>query len=117
VNLANLLRDQRRFDEAIDHYREAALHSPPGDLRALRGLAETGLQRDGNHSAAIATLEEAARRDPRSAEARLLLGHFLRLDGQLERAIEAYRLALALDPENPALRRNLDDALAARAQP
>jgi tetratricopeptide (TPR) repeat protein len=111
--------DQRqgRLDPAIEHFRQAAFHAAPGDRRALRALADASRQRDGHHGAVIAFLEEAVRRAPGSAETHLLLGHFLRASGQLDRAIDAYRRAQALEPGNPTLRRNLDEALAERARP
>lgn len=117
MNLANLLRDQHFLDEAIEHYRQAASYSPLEDLRPLRGLAEASVQRDGTHAAVIAYLEEESEHAPRSPATHTLLGHFLRLDGKLDLAIESYRRALALDPENQAMRRNLDDALADRPRP
>lgn len=90
-----------RFSEAQAPLRRSADLFPGEDALIKLAMAQ-GQTRD--MQACLATLEEAARRLPGSAEARAYLGTTLRSLDRVEEALEAYQAALAIDPDHvPAL--------------
>ena len=90
-----------RYPEAVGPLRRSAdLH--PGEDALIKLAMAQGQAQD--MAACLATLEEAARRLPDSAAVRAYLGTTLRSLDRVDEALEAYRTALALDPEHvPAL--------------
>ena len=82
-------------------------------------IAETWLL-DHQLARALEAYSAAVKADPLLAWAQLGLGNVLRLQGQPLAAQAAYRSALAIDPENAAVRRRLDsveaDAVLAQAR-
>ena len=90
-----------RYARAIGPLRRAADLHPGEDALIKLAMAEG---QTGDMGACLATLEEAARRLPASAPVRAYLGTTLRTLDRLEEALEAYRAALARDPDHvPAL--------------
>ncbi|MDR3670031.1 MAG: tetratricopeptide repeat protein, partial [Holophaga sp.] len=90
-----------RHQEAIAPLRRSADLVPAEDALVKLAMAQ-GQTKD--MDACLATLQEAARKLPGSAEVRAYLGTTLRTLDRLEEALEAYRAALALNPEHvPAL--------------
>jgi tetratricopeptide (TPR) repeat protein len=71
VNLANVLDESGRGDEAIAHYREA-IRLDPAHVLARINLA-VALARMGRLDEAIAELEAARRLDPGNEAARKML--------------------------------------------
>ena len=65
------------------------------------------LEAQGNHSAALARLWEAAAADPRDAEIQNALGEALERLGALDAALDAYRAALAVRPDFQKASNNL----------
>jgi len=89
----------RAFQDAIAaNPREATLHLGAGLAAHLQGREDD----------ARSALQEALRLDKRLTPASLLLGQLTYRAGELEAAIRIYEDALALNPEHPQLRAQLD---------
>lgn len=104
-NLANVLRDQGRLDEAVAEYR-AALATDPGHLWSLHNLSML-LQQAGQFSEAVALAQREVEVTPESAAAYNNLGNALRGSEQRDQAVAAFRRALELDPDFELARNNL----------
>ncbi|MEX2202160.1 MAG: tetratricopeptide repeat protein [Dongiaceae bacterium] len=104
ANFGRALRQLGRLDDAETRFRHAiALRPERGD--AWHGLGQIALARD-DPAGAIAHLRTAAEREPRSVAILADLGSALRSANQIESALDCYRRALAIDPENgPVLAR------------
>jgi tetratricopeptide (TPR) repeat protein len=96
IELGSVLELAHRYDEALEHYDEAAVVAPrdpvgprTGGLRAARW---------GEHEAARPRLEEALRREPKDAAVWHALGVVCLGLGDLPAADRAYRSGLAADP-------------------
>jgi tetratricopeptide (TPR) repeat protein len=90
-----------RYGEAAGPLRRSADLQPGEDALIKLAMAQG---QTGDMAACLATLEEAARRLPGSAEVRAYLGTTLRTLGRVEEALAAYTAALDLDPDHvPAL--------------
>ena len=90
-----------RHQKAIEPLRRSADLVPAEDAFIKLALAQG---QTGNLEACLATLQEAAGKLPGSAAVRAYLGTTLRSLERVEEALDAYRAALALDPEHvPAL--------------
>ena len=98
TNCARALRQLGRLDEAETLLRRAAeIH--PTRAEPLHGL---GLIEGDRHrtAGAVALLEQAAARAPRSVAILADLGSAYRIADRLEPALDAYRRALAIDPDD-----------------
>jgi tetratricopeptide (TPR) repeat protein len=89
------------------HLLDAAVAARPDEprLRLLRGRERLEAQ---DCRAALADFSEAARRDPRSALAQASLGLARLCLGDPAGAASAYRLSLEIDPNQPEIRRALE---------
>lgn len=94
-NLGQIHRDQGRVDDAESCFRKAL------DLKA--DYAEAG--------ANLGTLLHASGRMERSAQNYLRLGLALETTGQFADAVQSYRQALTLEPENPQAHHGLGRTL------
>jgi len=87
-NMAILLAQQYRFDEAIRHFRES-LSIFPNQPEGLINLGNV-YQSVGNNAAALESFTEAARLRPNDAEAHFRLGYAYLMAGNLESAYREY---------------------------
>lgn len=103
-NLANVLRERGKLDEAEAEYR-AALVDEPEHVWSLHNLSML-LQREGHfdEAIAIAQRELAVTRTPATLNN---LGNALRGAGRNDEAIVVFREALAIDPSFELARNNL----------
>ena len=108
-NLANLLKDEGRLDEAVGHY-EAALALRPEMAELHRNLGLT-LQAQKRYGGAVERFAAAAALAPGAASSHFDLANGLRDLLRLEEAEAAYRRALALDPGHADAHCNLGIAL------
>ena len=86
-----------RLTEAAQQY-QGILEVEPDHADALHLLGVVAHQL-GDHSTAIALIEEAIALEPRSADYHSNLGNALRAAGRLDDALASYRTALALRPD------------------
>lgn len=92
-NLACALRDQQRFDEAIDALRPAIQRSPQNAM--LWNTLGTVLSEQGDPAGAQTFFDEALRFDPKFAKARYNRGNSRLALGDLDQALEDCDQALA----------------------
>jgi SAM-dependent methyltransferase/predicted negative regulator of RcsB-dependent stress response len=86
-----------RLDQAAAAYREVLRRTPDhADSLYLLGIIDA---QQGRLPQGVQRLQEAARLSPRNPEIRLNLGNALLAYGQGDRALEAYRAALAEKPD------------------
>jgi tetratricopeptide (TPR) repeat protein len=89
----------KRYDAAIDAYRQVALELPDNrfTVASLRGLAQVFTQsgRQAEARQAWETLLQRAPKDATAAEARVELGLLLQSAGEHRRALEQFSQALA----------------------
>lgn len=105
IDLAKLLRDDDRFEEAIACFRQAIEMEPVNarfhDLLA-NALAPAALTYE-----AIEAHQKAIELDPKLAIAWLGLGHMLKTVGRQHEAIEAYHQCYELEPDIGAIQWSL----------
>ncbi len=107
-------RARGRIEEAVKHLREALkLDRQNSDLHRELGITFL-LAKDWKR--ARVEMLEAARYNPRDADAYNGLGYALEKLGNLEAAIDAYRTASRLDPADPSYRHHYFSALAKLAE-
>jgi len=111
--LARHLVALEKWDELADLLREN-VRLAPDDGAAWQRLGLVLLFALGEPQEAIGALQEATRREPTDASARLALGLALHAGGRVTEAVEAIEAALRLDPAaldgRPAARAILDAA-------
>jgi protein O-mannosyl-transferase len=103
-NLGNLLRDDKRLDEAVAHF-QAALRVRPDLIKAHNNLANC-LRELRRPDEAIDHYRRALTLEPNYVEAHVNLGAVLRERGDVRAALEHLQKALLLDPEHPEARNN-----------
>ena len=114
-NLANLLAEDGKLDEAIQHYRQAIMaDSKLGS--AHHNLAKL-LRRRGDFDGAIQQLRITANLEPTRADIQLELGETLVLSKQYADAIDAFRRALKLRPQDAVVGNDLAWLLATCPDP
>lgn len=105
VNLANLLREQRRFGESEEHFQKA-MQLEPANPAVLNNLAI--LQYETNRlEEAYRTFSKSLELDPTQSEAHYNLGNILRDHGSLDDAVKKYKTALQLHPHDIRSKVNL----------
>ena len=109
VQLATLLRDQARHDEALSCLERARAKTPTD----ARILFESGACHEAAGRAADAErlYAECLARDPEQDDARVQLANVWLRSGRAEQAIPLYQAAVARNPRQPALHNNLATAL------
>ena len=115
--LAHQYQAERRWREARDAWRKAALASPEDiDILNALGLAEAS---QGQYDEAVASLRRAVALAPQRAQLLNNLGYALLLAGQNIEAKSVLKEALAQSPAHPLARANLDriDKLASSVNP
>lgn len=91
------------------------LREAPGHPGALGILGILGVER-GDFAGGLQLLEEAFAGGYRSAASSRYAGYALKQLGQVDRALEAYRRGLELDPRDAALANNMASALMVKAR-
>jgi tetratricopeptide (TPR) repeat protein len=104
-NLAEILAEIGRPDEAAAHYRDA-LRLEPGFAQAHNNLGAL-LGRQGHLDDAIAHFAEAVRIEPDYAEAHNNWGVALAVRGDLSEAVAHFEQAVRLNPDHENARLNL----------
>jgi tetratricopeptide (TPR) repeat protein len=96
------------LDAAIAAFGEASSENP-ADMEIVLNLA-LSLHEDGRYRDAALAAERATRSTDRGIRLRALvaLGHHWYADGQAERALDAYRRALLLDPQHRVARHDYE---------
>jgi len=110
TKLAEALRLQGKFDEAVAELREA-IRIEPGSARAHSGLG-LALRAQSRLPEAVAAYEEAIRLDPDLIDARNGLAVALANQGRLEEAVAQFREIIRVDPDSAIGYYNLAYALA-----
>ena len=108
-NLGEYYASENRFDEAIDHYRDALQISPSYD-DALNNLG-VALAMKGQLDEAIVRIRESIRYRPDKADAYYNLGNIFVMQRKFDEAASAYKDALRLTPDYPAAHNNLANVL------
>jgi tetratricopeptide (TPR) repeat protein len=70
------------------------------NVRAWMDIGRNLLERNVQLPYAVGALKEAVKLDPNNVEASLMLGDAFRMQGQVRDALEMYKHALEIDPEN-----------------
>lgn len=103
------LRAAGLFDQAVDELREATRQDPENsDLHRELGITFL-LAKDWKR--ARVEMLEAIKHDPSNADAHNGLGYALEKLGELQPALEEYRTATHLEPDDPSYRQHYIDAL------
>lgn len=113
-NLGDVLRDQRRFAEAVEQYQQASRLQP--DNAAIYNNLGNLLKELGRLDEAIASYQKALWLRLGFAEAYNNLGTAYQAQGRLAEAVEAYRSAVQLKPDYAAAHNNLGIALKAQGR-
>jgi tetratricopeptide (TPR) repeat protein len=111
-NLGAELARLKRYEEAVEQYRES-LKILPDDAVAHSNLG-FALARLGRWNEVAAEYEAALRIQPRNVQLLSDLGNALARQGRLDEAIDRYRQALEIEPGRTEIRHNLDIVQAAR---
>jgi protein O-mannosyl-transferase len=109
-NLANILSDQGKLDEALQHY-SAALKANSNFVEGRTNMANA-LARQGKVDEAVKEYSEALRVRPDYAGAHNGLAAILSDRGKIDEAITHYREAIRLDPQFAEAHNNLAAAFA-----
>ncbi len=104
-NLGGVLARQKKWNEAVGHYREA-VRLQPGNVQYLVNLAH-GLIGLGRDREARDLLRRAIDIDPQSAVGYTNLGSIELRQGNVQEALRAYAGAVRLEPGNADYQRNL----------
>jgi len=80
------------------------------------GLVGETVSRNALYADPVAFWSDAAAKSPRKARPHTNLGHALSVAGDFDGAIREFRLALALDPQDPVAQRNLLEAWKLKTQ-
>lgn len=104
-NLAVVLYQRGRIDEAIDHFR-TSLRLNPGNASAQNNLGGA-LSNQGKLDEAIRHLKQAILIKPTYTEAYVNLGKALMRAGRMTEAAKCFDTALRLSPNNPEAYNNL----------
>lgn len=97
-NMGNVLFQERRFNDAIAHYRRA-IATAPNYTEAHNNLG-IALMNQGNITGAIAEYERAASTNPLDPEPHANLGSALDALGKSAEALVHFQRALELDPDH-----------------
>ena len=98
LELANLLRNRRAFEEALTHYQQA-IQRTPKSISAHRNLAATYAS-SGQLANAYEAMVETIELNPANAEAWAYMGSLLIALEDQKGATEAFQQVLELDPDN-----------------
>jgi serine/threonine-protein kinase len=107
--VADALRLQKRFGEAIDYYKKALEH----DRNYSRAYSDLGLvlQNQGKIDEAIEYHQTALRLDPDYAWGHYNLANALRAKGRLNEAYDHYQEVIRVDPKNSLVHNGIASVL------
>jgi predicted O-linked N-acetylglucosamine transferase (SPINDLY family) len=108
-NLGNILRDRKRYDEAISQYQQAIALNPDY-AEAYNNLA-VALQENNRRSDALGYFEKAIALNSQYAEAYGNLANLLKAQHKLPEAVVQYQKAIALKPNYADFYNNLGATL------
>lgn len=108
-NLGNVFIAQRKFNEAVKHFREAVSLSPQTAVMRLNLAYALALQ--GREREAVQELQELLRQHPEEPRAHNNLGALLMNQGKFKEAAFYFSEALRLKPNYKQARMNLEVAL------
>jgi tetratricopeptide (TPR) repeat protein/glycosyltransferase involved in cell wall biosynthesis len=103
--LGLIAHQEKRYDEAIAHYREV-IHRDPQNHDTLNNLG-VAFHEQGKVDEAIAYYQQALAANPNYADAHNNYANALRDKGQIESAIAHYQQAIALKPDYADAHNNL----------
>jgi tetratricopeptide (TPR) repeat protein len=119
-NLGRALRDNARFDEAVESYEQAKQHAPQGSVK-YQAVMDNAIgitrQRQGRDADAERAFANAVANDPRLAEAQNNLGNALAAAGRATDALPHFRAAVDLNPSMSEAWVGLGSASLAANQP
>ena len=100
IDLAQVLKDEGRFEEAISNFRRA-IELEPGNVKA-QFLLGSALAPSALTYEAIEAYQRALDLRPSHVGAHLGLGHVLKTVGRQKEAVDSYRECIRLRPDNGA---------------
>lgn len=100
-NLANALRDQKKYDEAITHYQEA-IKLAPKTLSSYINLANVYQYSLKEEDKALEIYNQALKENDQAVEIYVLKGILYEEKKDKEKAKESYEAALKIQPQNKA---------------
>ena len=100
IDLAQVLKDEGRFEEAISNFRRA-IELEPGNVKA-QFLLGSALAPSALTYEAIEAYQRALELRPSHVGAHLGLGHVLKTVGRQKEAVDSYRECIRLRPDNGA---------------
>jgi cellulose synthase operon protein C len=110
-NLASLLLDNRSDPQSLSRALSLAETLKGANLPQFQDTLGWAQYKQGNFKDAIATLEPAAAKQPNLAALRYHLGMSYAAAGQKDKAIEQFKAALALEPDETPLKKSIQAAL------
>jgi Ca-activated chloride channel family protein len=108
--------EQSKFDDALRSFDRAADEAPSSEAHFGRGATLHQQHKDAEAAEEFRRVL-SSKDDALKARAYLNLGNAEAQSGQLDKAIESYRRALQLDPQDPDARYNLEWALREKRKP
>ena len=109
VNLAVVLKQQKKLDEAIEACNKAVLLKPD-NTNAYYNMGNV-LKDQGKLDEAVEAYDKAISLNPNHALAHNNIGNALKDQGKIEASIEAYNKSISLNPDYPETHKNLGLAL------
>lgn len=106
-NLANVLRDEKKFDQASQHY-EQALKLSPKYINTYINLGSLYRYSINDMSKAIDTYKRGIETNPESADLNILLGLAYEQSGEKDNAQKSFEKALQLQGESQAAKAGLE---------
>ncbi len=109
INTGNKLFQQEKYDEALRSYVDAQIEHPE-DVRLKYNIASSHYKMKNYEEALKGYLDVAATAQNAALEEKALYnaGNALYRQGKLEDAVEYYKKALALDPDDKDAQQNLE---------
>jgi len=111
-NLVSLLLDYRTDKESLDRALALSDALKNADVAQFQDTLGWAQYKRGDYKAAVTLLEKAAAKLPNSAAVRYHLGESYQADGAPEKASEAFKVALALEPDGTSLKDQIRSAIA-----
>jgi Flp pilus assembly protein TadD len=105
--LANALRDQKKFDQAIEEYRKV-IELSPSTTTAYVNLASVYQYSLKQMDQAIGVYRQGIEKNSKSVDLQVLLGIAYEQENKIEDAKKAYAAALEISAENQAAKAALE---------
>lgn len=114
-NLVSLLLDHRSDQASLDRAFALSELLKNSDIAQFDDTLGWAQYKHGDFQAAVSLLEKAASRLPNSATVRYHLGESYQATGASEKASEAFKVALALEPDGTPLKDQIRSAISEKA--